>query len=102
MLKNVSIIKTEQPKEGNDMTDPQERNSRYIAELLKTGDVFEQEQVDALCGTAPMTQKIFEEVLELCHVLQDVEGFLAVWDSFPEFAGNYTEQTTTRTIIYFN
>ena len=44
-----------------------------MKELLKTDCVFEKGQLDALRGVAPMTQKIFEEVLEICTMLEDLE-----------------------------
>ena len=57
-----------------------------LKELSKTACVFTKEQVNALCGAAPMTQKIFEEVLDVCVTLDDLEGYLAVWNSFPQAA----------------
>ena len=69
------------------------KTAAYMKELLKTDCVFEKEQLDALRGAAPMTQKVFEEVLEICTMIEDLEGYLAVWDSFPECARQYAEQT---------
>ena len=54
--------------------------------------LFEKEQMDALCGIAPMTQKIFEEVLMICDMSEDLDGYLAIWNSFPQAARCYAQR----------
>ena len=69
-----------------------QRKGNDIKEPSKISDVFTKKQVNALCGTAAMTQKILEEVLDVCVMLEDMEGYLAIWNSFPQATKCYAQR----------
>ena len=74
------------------MENAQRRWNSHLKNFSETSCVFTKEQVNALCGVAPMTQKIFEDVLEVCVMVEDLDGYLAIWNSFPRVARCYAQR----------
>lgn len=71
---------------------PTEKEKQFFLHLIHNLSLHTKEQLSALCGDIPMTIELFEEILGICIDTDDIDGFFALCDDYPQLFQEHYKQ----------